>query len=116
MYLSHMEKVTKEEASPSPDPMKMDLIILILDLFFYIMVTSTYVILLVRLSAQVGKALRNTREHVDDEYDEEEEGQSVTTLTTSSSSHNNNHSPIEEWQEIVHGRTAVVGSSSASRY
>jgi hypothetical protein len=62
MYLDHMEKSSgkpkKLSSDSEPDPLKMDLIILLLDIFVYLLITSSYIIFLLRISVHLHKAAR----------------------------------------------------------
>ncbi len=87
MYLDHMEK-----GGIPPDPLKMDLIVLILDIFFYVMITFSYIILLIRISIQLNRSVReilygerrgsgNDEDYYnEDDYIEDDPELTVTTI------------------------------------
>lgn len=72
------------------NPMKMDLIVLILDIFVYALITGTYIILLIRISVQVHKAVREKlygerrRDWEDGDSNSSEDEIEVTVTTNSS--------------------------------
>ncbi|OXA46693.1 uncharacterized protein LOC118437547 [Folsomia candida] len=86
MYLDHMEKGGGGNPQP-PDPLKMDFIVLILDICFYAMITSSYIILLVQISIQVNRSVRQVlygEQRSGEEWSEEDPELTGTTTTTTS--------------------------------
>lgn len=81
MYLNHMEK----GVGPGPlAPMRMDLVVLILDIFFYALITLSYILLLIRISVQVNTSVRQVLygERGEDYEDNEDVDPELTTITT----------------------------------